>query len=297
MSNLKNLNTALEKAKNVKEVFTLDFVADRAIQNYQAVTGRKDANNWYQTEVLTMMSIFAEKPELAKADKMSIWGCLMTAGRLGLSIADGHLDLVPYNDGKILKAEPNYKGMREQLRRMPEVKEVYEAQVVCVGDEFEHDPLSNKVTVHKRKGTPTFKMEQIVAAYVRIEMTDGTFRDVVMYQNELVAAKNKSKNKAEWGPWNTHTGEMCKKSVVKRAKKIYHRPSQHEIDDAKLSPIPEQETQDTDYQEASTPEPQQEQPKVKEELPITPTEEVKEQPKKQKTKSQAASNASALLDD
>lgn len=296
MSNIKNLNVALEKAKNVKEVFSLDFVADRAIQNYQAVTGRKDANNWYQTEVLTMMAIFAEKPELAKADKMSIWGCLMSAGRLGLSIADGHLDLVPYkgpNDTVILKAEPNYKGMREQLRRMPEVKEVFEAQVVCKGDDFEFNPLKNLVEVHKRKGVPNFAMDNIIAAYVRIEMEDGTFRDVVMYQSELIAAKNKSKNKAEWGPWNTHTGEMCKKSVVKRAKKIYHRPTQHEIDDSKLTPIPEQETQDVEHTDVPTEQPTQE--TKAEEVPTVEAEEVKTpEPPKPKQRSKAAST---LLDD
>lgn len=290
MSNLKAMNTALEKARNVKEVFTIDFVAERAIKNYEAVTGRKDAQNWYQKEVLSMMAIFAEKPDLGKCDKMSIWGCLMKAGRLGLSIADGQMDLIPY--GQILKAEENYKGMRAQLRNMPSVKFVSEAQVVFKGDEFEHDKLNNRVVKHISKTIPaTMSMENIEAAYVRLEFEGGRIADVVMYKPELIAAKNKSKNKAESGPWAQNTGEMCKKSVVKRAKKIYWEPSSSEIVDAEFKQVEADETQDTTHEEVQavevTPEPEVAEP-VKQEAPVQEAKVVKKG---------SASNMQALMEE
>ena len=58
MSELKVMNQQLEKARSAKEVFSIDFVADRSIKNYEAVTGRKDGNNWYQGEVLAMIKLF-----------------------------------------------------------------------------------------------------------------------------------------------------------------------------------------------------------------------------------------------
>ena len=236
MSNLKQMNTALEKAKSPKEIFTIDFVQDRAIKNYQAVTGRKDGSNWYQGEVLAIMDIIAQKPDYAKADKMSIWGCLMTAGRKGLSIADGHMDLVPYNKGAILKAEPNYKGLRKQMHDMEEIKFIHEAQVVWESDVFVHDKLNNRISKHESESVPKdTSLNNIKCAYVRIEFKDGHIADVVMYKHELLVAKNKSKNKFEDGPWNVTPGEMCKKSVLKRANKIYYNKTQAEIADDEFS--------------------------------------------------------------
>lgn len=228
MSQLKTINSALEKAKSVKEVFTLDFVSDRTIKNYELVSGRKDGANWFQKEVLAMMEIFAEKPDYAKCDKMSIWGCLMKAARRGMSIAEGDMDLVPY--GNILKADPNYRGLRKELRRMSEVKFVNEAQVVFKGDEFVHDKILNRIEVHKSKGTPhVVTLDIIEAAYVRIEFTDGRIADVVMNHAALVGALSKSKNKN--GPWVSHTEEMCKKSVIKRANKVHFNATDKQVTD------------------------------------------------------------------
>ena len=229
MSNLKNMNTQLEKSTAVKDIFSLDFVQDRTIKNFVAVTGRKDGQNWYESEVLALMQVFADKPAYMKCDKMSIWGCLMTAARSGLSIAEGDLDLVPY--GMILKADRNYRGMRKQLRNMPIVKFVGEAQVVWKDDEFEHDKLNNKIVKHVSKdapkGVPTLDM--VKAAYVRIEFQDRV-EDVVMYNHELVAAKSKSKM-GDAGPWLQYVGEMCKKSVIRRANKIHYQASAKPIAD------------------------------------------------------------------
>ena len=250
MSELKVMNQQLEKARSAKEVFSIDFVADRSIKNYEAVTGRKDGNNWYQGEVLAMIKLFGEKPDYAKADRLSIWGCIMESARKGLSIADGHMDIIPYNKGAILKAEPNYKGLRKQLRDMPEIKFIHEAQVVFEGDKFLHDKLNNKVVEHVSGEIPKkMNLDNIKAAYIRIEWTNGHVTDVVMYNPELKAAYNKSKNKGEGSVWDLFTAEMCKKSVAKRANKVYYHRNPAELTDDIFKQLPklsdEPETVDT----------------------------------------------------
>lgn len=228
MSQLKVMEQQLVKAGGIKGMLQLEWVKDRAIKNYQATTGRKDYENWFQQEAFAMMSIFAEKPELLKAQPLSIIGALVKAGTLGLRISDGHIDLIKYGD--ILKAEPNYKGHREQLRRMDSIKEIGEAQLVFVGDEFLEDKLNSKIVKHESKPPKVINMDVILAAYVRITFKDGTFKDVVVYQDELKKAKSKSKNlKDESAPWHMFAGEMSKKVAIHRANKIYYRRPDHEV--------------------------------------------------------------------
>lgn len=263
MSELKRMEQQLVKAGNVKGMLQLGWVKDRAIKNYQATTGRKDAENWFQQEAFAMMSIMAEKPELMKAEPLSIIAALVKAGTLGLRISDGHVDLIKY--GNILKAEPNYKGHREQLRRMETIKEVGEGQVVYKGDDFVVDKLNNKIIKHESKAQPEkITLDVIVAAYVRVTFTDGSVKDVVVYHEALVKAKNKSKVKGEDAPWNVWLEQMCKKVPIHRANTIYYRRPDHEVI---VNPIEGDvdETLDIQHEEqaAETPTPAQEEPKPK----------------------------------
>jgi phage RecT family recombinase len=282
MSNLKAMSLALDKAKNIKDVLTKDFVQELTIQNYQAVTGRQDGKNWFHGEMLAMLNIFAEKPALAKCDRMSIWGCLQAAARSGLSIADGHLDLIPY--GTTLKAEANYRGLREQLRRLPELKFIGEAQVVFKDDVFKYDKVNSRVLEHTGEDAPKVISldNNIKAAYVRIEFQDGKVVDVVMWQSELIAARKKSKNKSEEGPWNQFAAEMVKKTVTKRAAKIFKRATVHQVandafDKFNIDVEEEEETTDVQHEEVKQePEPQ---PEREPEQP-EPAQEAKVDPKK-----------------
>lgn len=253
----------LAKAGSVKGMLQLPFVKERAIKNYQATTGRKDSENWFQQEAFAMMTIFAEKPDLMKCEPLSIMACLVKAGTSGLRISDGHIDLIKY--GNILKAEPNYKGHREQLRRMDTIQSIGEAQLVFKGDEFVEDKLNSRITKHEGKVPTVITMDVIVAAYVRIKFKDGEVKDVVVYHDELVKARNKSKNlKDEGAPWHQFSGEMCKKVAIHRANKNYYRRPDHEVI---LDPVEgelDEETQDVAHEVQPQPEPQEQQaePKV-----------------------------------
>lgn len=249
MSNLKVMNQALDKARNIKELAALDFVKDRTIKNYEQIWGRKDGENWYQAEIAHMLVLFAEKPKLAQCDKLSIWGCLQKAAREGLSIHQGHMDLIPY--GNVLKAETNYKGMRHQLRSMPKIKFIGEASLVYKGDKFRYDEKKKEVLQHEREGAPAnMALEYIVAAYVTVEFADGKNVDVLMWNQEIVAAKSKSKNQGDASVWSQFPWEMAKKTVIKRANKIYFERPQVQV--TGLLEVEAEKTQDVDHEEVDT---------------------------------------------
>lgn len=227
MSNLKAMNQQLEKAGSIKEMLQVPFVKERAIKNFESMTGRKDGENWFQQEAFHVMTLFAEKPDLKKADRMSILACFVKAGASGLSISQGHLDLIMY--GNVLKAEVNYHGDREQLRRMPEIKFVGESVLVYKEDKFLFDRKKNKVLEHTGGIPKVINLDTIEAAYITVEFTDGREVDVMMTNEELRKAKSMSKNKSANGPWETWTGQMCKKSVLRRAHDLYYRAPQREV--------------------------------------------------------------------
>lgn len=231
MSELKKMEQQLIKAGALKGMLQIDWVRERAIKNYEATTSRKDGTNWFQQEAFAMMSIFAEKPELLKAEPLSIVGALVKAGTLGLRISDGHIDLI--KRGNILKAEANYKGHREQLRRMDTIKEIGEAQIVYVGDEFIEDKLNSRILKHEGKMPKAITMDVIQAAYVRVTFNGGIIKDVVVYHDELIKARSKSpawKGQAsESSPWTEWPSEMCKKVAIHRANKNYYRRPDHEV--------------------------------------------------------------------
>lgn len=219
------LDKIIAEAKSVKEVFSLPVVRERFIANYEAVTGRKDGENRLEQERFAYLQLLAEKPELQQVDKFYHFGALVYAGTTGLSFRDNKLYVYPNGKGG-LKVEPSPAGRREMLEMMPTIKAVPEAILVMKGDKFIHDKLNNIVVSHQTTDESvedTSKLENIRAAYLRIYYKDGRIVDTVMYQSDLMAAKKKSKIKSESGLWHEFPGEAAKKSVTKRAYRLYHK--------------------------------------------------------------------------
>jgi recombinational DNA repair protein RecT len=252
MSNLKVMNQQLEKATSIREALSLDFVKERFIKNYEGITGRKDGENRYATEVFHYMALCEEKPDLKKGSKFSHFAAIVKAGTTGLSFSkEGQLYPILY--GNIVKIQIGAHGKRELLRRMPNVKMIHEAQLVLKGDEFEHDKLNNKIVKHVSKADTSKNMdkmslENVYAAYCRIMWVDNTFTDVVMYHEEIVKAKSKSKNKGEASVWETWPGQMARKSTYNRAYTLYYSAPQVEVTDFKQFEVDE-ETEEVSHEE------------------------------------------------
>lgn len=233
MSNLKKQEQALVQARSVKEALQVGFVRERFIKNYESITGRKDGDNRFQAEVFHYLELIQENEKLKNADRFSHFAAIVKAGTTGLSFGkEGQLYPILY--GNIVKVQIGAHGKRELLRRMPNVKHIGEGQVVLKGDEFKHDKANNKILVH----VPTDKevpltLDNIRAAYFRIIWTGGDFTDIVVYHDEIVKAKSKSKMQSEQSTWNTWPGQMSVKVAYNRGYKLYYSPPQAEVEGLK----------------------------------------------------------------
>jgi len=257
MSNLKKQEQELTQARSVKEALQVGFVRERFVKNYEAITGRKDGDNRFQAEVFHYLELIQDNEKLKAADRFSHFGAIVKAGTTGLSFGkEGQLYPILY--GNVVKVQIGAHGKRELLRRMPNVKHIAEGQVVLKGDEFKHDKANNKVLVHipADKEAPLI-LDNIRAAYFRIIWKDNNFTDIVVYHDEIVKAKAKSKMQSEQSTWNTWPGQMAVKVAYNRGYKLYYSPPQIEVEDLKQFDADEEDdivvdttVQDVTHQEA-----------------------------------------------
>lgn len=233
MSNLKKQEQALVQARSVKEALQVGFVRERFIKNYESITGRKDGDNRFQAEVFHYLELIQENEKLKNADRFSHFAAIVKAGTTGLSFGkEGQLYPILY--GNIVKVQIGAHGKRELLRRMPNVKHIGEGQVVLKGDEFKHDKANNKILVHvPTDKEPALTLDNIRAAYFRIIWTGGDYTDIVVYHDEIVKAKSKSKMQSDQSTWNQWPGQMAVKVAYNRGYKLYYSPPQAEVEGLK----------------------------------------------------------------
>lgn len=260
MSNLKKQEQALTQARSVKEALQVDFVRERFIKNYEAVTGRKDGDNRFQAEVFHYLELINDNDKLKGADRFSHFAAIVKAGTTGLSFSkEGQLYPILY--GNVVKVQIGAHGKRELLRRMPNVKHIGEGQVVLVGDTFKHDKANNKIIEHiTSEKEVAITLDNIRAAYFRIIWTDNTYSDVVVYKDEILKAKSKSKMQSEQSTWNQWPGQMAVKVAYNRGYKLYYSPPQIEVTDFKQYDADEEEEE---VVSAPTPAPKQSEPEKK----------------------------------
>lgn len=217
------LDQKIQAASSVKELFAIPDVKERFIKNYEAVTGRKDGENRLEQERFAYLQLLADKPDLQAVDKFYHYAALVYAGTTGLSFRNNKLYVYP--QGKGLKVQPSPAGKREMLEMMPDVEEAPEAIIVMSGDHFIHDKLNGVVKIHDltEKSSTKITLDNIFATYQRIYYKSGKIRDVVVYHDDLVKAKDSSKVKSEQGNWGKWPGEMAKKTATNRAFDRYHR--------------------------------------------------------------------------
>ena len=295
---IQQLERQLAEAKSVKEIFSIDLIRERFIKNYESVTGRKDGENRYNQERFAYLEIIADKPELNKVDKFYHFAAIVKAGTTGLSFRDGKLYVIPTGVGVKVQSSP--AGKREQLEMMPTIKRVPEPVLVMKGDHFIHDKMNGVVKEHYTtdKSSTDIKLENIFASYQRIIYKDGTVIDTVVYHDDLVKAKDKSKMKSDQGLWQTWPGEASKKTSTNRSFRLHHKypdnvvlfGNEYSEESESEADVPYANTVDTTViQKQSEPDPnatvENFHANVNESTgEVYPTEEVKEQPKIERPK-------------
>lgn len=245
-------------AKNVKELFEIPDVKERAIKGYEATTGRKDGENKFQQERYAYLEIIHQKPEFRSAPMWVHFKVINKVMHNGWSLRDNRIYLQPVKRGDEIvdiKVDPSPAVRREMMELMENVKKAPEAQIVLKGDVFKYDKLNQKILVHEttEKTVADIKLENILCSYQRIIWKDNSVTDVVVPHDDLVQAKKKSKIKSsDSGLWAEFPGEACKKTATNRAFRLYHKYP----DNAVLLDLDDDETLDVTHQDVPSYEPE-----------------------------------------
>lgn len=276
MSQIQKFEEKLAAAKSVKELFSIPDVQDRFVKNYAAVTGKKDGLNRLEQERFAYLQLMVDKPDLRNVDNWYHMAALVFAGTTGLSFRDNQLYVIP--NGKGLKVQSSPAGKRYQLELMSNVKSAPQAVLVMVGDHFVHDKMNNMVIEHKttKDSKENLKLENIRAAYQRINYKDGTHVDTVVYADDLVKAKSKSKMKSDLSFWNEWPGRACEKVATNRAFSLYHKYPDNTV----IYGDVDKEESDASYVEADVVVPDNVDPETGEEIQSPLPEEKKAESKK-----------------
>jgi len=174
-----------------------------------------------------MVSI-SRNADLMACTVESVWNCVIRAAEVGLAIDGVLAHAVPFNVNKGSKDKPewkkeatlviDYKGMVAIARRSQNIKDA-SAQLVYQGDEFSHSLVNGEWQIrHVQSSDPKRSEKAILGAYCLIVFPDGYWRAEWMDYAALMKVKATAKTK---NVWDNNEGEMCRKTVIKRAMKLF----------------------------------------------------------------------------
>lgn len=160
------------------------------------------------------------EPVLEKCKPASISLALLDMVVQGLNPAKNQCYFVAY--GSELTLMRSYMGTVAAAKRFGNVKDVF-GQVVYKDDDFEYEINPETGVKHVKKHTQSLKNTagDIVAAYASIQLMDGTTYQEIMSIDEIKKAWAQGSG---YGKSKTHTNfaqEMCKKTVINRACKLF----------------------------------------------------------------------------
>lgn len=172
-------------------------------------------------EAVTIQAI-AKNPQLMEADPSSVVMAVLEAAQLGLE-PTGSLSrawLVTYRSKEsprpLAQLMIGYQGLVDLARRSGEVEKVW-ARVVYNGDEFTVEYGSTERIIHHPRLGAT-DPASITHVYAIALLKGGQQMFEVMTRDEVERVRARSRA-ANSGPWVTDTGEMYKKTVVRRLAK------------------------------------------------------------------------------
>lgn len=171
---------------------------------------------------------FSRTPALHECTPASFVRCVVQAAEYGFAIDGVLCYAVPFSckvemPGQPVRWEmqcqfmPSYKGLVAVARRCGQIAEIY-GDVVCEKDVWSYQrTLDRDHLEHAKQLGPR---GDVIGTYVVIVLPNGLRRAEVMNLEEINHIKAKSKGSAK-GPWSTDFAEMARKTVVKRALKMY----------------------------------------------------------------------------
>ncbi len=176
---------------------------------------------------LTMTSI-RKTPALLDCTPQSLIGAVMFLAQLGLEPDDGRglAYLIPFSvyDKTIKKSIAvvtpiiGYRGEIDLARRGSDGLSTVQVRVVYEADEWDLNYGLNERLYHVPARTD--KPGAVVAAYCIAKMRDGGVQWEWMWREQIEAIRKQSKQ-PNGKLWTEHYDEACKKTVIRRASKLW----------------------------------------------------------------------------
>lgn len=169
------------------------------------------------TVIQDMMKDDKKKAQLEKINPETIPVCLAKAAYLGLDFFNGECYAIPY--GGNLSFQTDYKGEIKLCKRYSKnkIKDIF-AKVVRQGDFFMEEVDGGKQNVQYRP--KPFSNEQMIGAFAIVVFEDGSMMYDTMSSEDIENVRNTYSKMKDSQAWRSSTGEMYKKTVLRRLCKL-----------------------------------------------------------------------------
>lgn len=169
------------------------------------------------TVIQDMMKDNKKKEQLEKINPETIPVCLAKAAYLGLDFFNGECYAIPYSGN--LTFQTDYKGEIKLCKRYSKnkIKDIF-AKVVRQGDFFMEEVDGGKQNVQYRP--KPFSNEQMIGAFAIVVFEDGSMMYDTMSSEDIENVRNTYSKMKDSQAWKSSTGEMYKKTVLRRLCKL-----------------------------------------------------------------------------
>lgn len=168
--------------------------------------------------VKAVLTAATTNPVLLTKNRQSFLISVMQAAQLGLepNTPLNHAYLIPYKD--IVTLQIGYKGLIELASRDARIAKV-ESRLVYSKDFFQVEYGNDKKSPFTHRPDVFGDRGEMVGVYAVATMADGVILFEPMSRDEVNAVRERSagyRNKPYASPWTTDTGQMWRKTAIKR---------------------------------------------------------------------------------
>lgn len=186
--------------------------------------------------VRVAMTAVQNNPDLLKCERRSFWNALMKCAQDGLLPDSNEAVILPFNTKVKRGGQETYEllaqyipmiaGVRKKARNSGLISDWF-ADVIHEKDEWAYQRGDDPHIMHKPNLLEADR-GKIIAAYSVCTFKDGMKSIEAMSVHEIERIRKMSKTPNGPG-WTGHYGEMCKKTVARRHRKVL--PASTDLDD------------------------------------------------------------------
>jgi recombination protein RecT len=159
------------------------------------------------------MTVLQDTKGVEQCNPVSVARTMLKGAFLGLDFFNKECYAIPY--GNSLQFQTDYKGEIKLIQKysVNKVKDVY-AKLVREGDLFEEKIVEGQQTINF---TPApFSDKEIIGAFAVCIFQDGSMLYETMSKKEIETIRDKFSKAKNSPAWTATTGEMYKKTVLRR---------------------------------------------------------------------------------